>query len=198
MDAHRPATGAYPATHVFIDVIDVNAPLTSPRDREPAANPAGALASLSVIPAQRRDLDSRELELIDAARRAGATWQQIACCLGHKDRQSAQQRHRTLAGQAARPSIGSRSPQAPAPPAWAPAGCGAPQTASDVTDSLTARRTPAPAISGHPLLPGEVPLPFNDDAATQPAGQAARAARTSDPPRRPATCSQLLSPIVAG
>ena len=76
-----------------IPLFDVKIPLTPAS----AAAIRRALAALDAIPAQRRELDMREHELITAARTAGATWQQIAARLGYKDRQSAQQRHQALA-----------------------------------------------------------------------------------------------------
>ena len=76
-----------------IPLFDVKIPLTPAR----AAAIRRALAALDAIPAQRRELDLREHQLIGGARRAGATWQQIAARLGYKDRQAAQQRHQSLA-----------------------------------------------------------------------------------------------------
>ena len=76
-----------------IPLFDVKIPLTPAR----AAGIRKALAALDPIPAQRRELDLREHQLITAARAAGATWQQIADRLGYKDRQGAQQRHQALA-----------------------------------------------------------------------------------------------------
>jgi hypothetical protein len=76
-----------------IPLFDVKIPLTPAR----AAAIRRALAALDAIPAQRRELDLREHQLISDARRAGATWQQIAARLGYKDRQAAQQRHQALA-----------------------------------------------------------------------------------------------------
>lgn len=76
-----------------IPLFDVKIPLTPAR----AAAIRRALAALDAIPAQRRELDLREHQLIGSARRAGATWQQIAARLGYKDRQAAQQRHQSLA-----------------------------------------------------------------------------------------------------
>ncbi len=76
-----------------IPLFDVKIPLTPAR----AAAIRRALAALDAIPAQRRELDLREHQLIGDARRAGATWQQIAARLGYKDRQAAQQRHQSLA-----------------------------------------------------------------------------------------------------
>jgi hypothetical protein len=62
----------------------------------PPAPASDALAGLAAISTLRRDLDRHEHDLILQARNSGATWQQIAASLGHKDRQAAQQRHRTL------------------------------------------------------------------------------------------------------
>ena len=76
-----------------IPLFDVKIPLTPAR----AAAIRRALTSLDAIPAERRELDLREDQLITAARTAGATWQQIAARLGYKDRQAAQQRHHALA-----------------------------------------------------------------------------------------------------
>lgn len=76
-----------------IPLFDVKIPLTPAR----AAAVRRALAALDAIPAQRRELDLREHQLISDARTAGATWQQIAARLGYKDRQAAQQRHQALA-----------------------------------------------------------------------------------------------------
>jgi hypothetical protein len=76
-----------------IPLFDVKIPLTPAR----AAAIRRALAALDAIPAERRQLDLREHQLITRARAAGATWQQIAARLGYKDRQAAQQRHQALA-----------------------------------------------------------------------------------------------------
>jgi len=75
-----------------IPLFDVKIPLTPAR----AAAIRRALATLDAIPAQRRELDRHEHQLITAARSAGATWQQIAARLGYKDRQAAQQRYQAL------------------------------------------------------------------------------------------------------
>lgn len=76
-----------------IPLLDVKIPLTPAR----AAAVRRAPGALDAIPAQRRELDRHEHQLITDARTAGATWQQIAARLGYKDRQSAQQRHQALA-----------------------------------------------------------------------------------------------------
>jgi hypothetical protein len=76
-----------------IPLFDVKIPLTPAR----SAAIRRALAALDAIPAQRRELDRHENQLITDARAAGATWQQIATRLGYKDRQAAQQRHQALA-----------------------------------------------------------------------------------------------------
>jgi hypothetical protein len=75
-----------------IPLFDVKTLLTPAR----AAAIRHALAALDAIPARRRELDQNEHDLITAARRTGATWQQIAGRLGYKDRQAAQQRHQAL------------------------------------------------------------------------------------------------------
>ena len=56
-----------------IPLFDVKIPLTPAR----AAAIRRALAALDAIPAQRRELDLREHQLISDARRTGGTWQQI-------------------------------------------------------------------------------------------------------------------------
>jgi len=56
-----------------------------------------ALASLREIPPERARLDTAELDLIDRARRAGATWADIAAALGLASRQAAEQRRLRLA-----------------------------------------------------------------------------------------------------
>jgi hypothetical protein len=76
-----------------IPMFDVKIPLTPAR----AAVIRRALAALDAIPAERRELDLREYQLIASARTSGATWKQIADRLGYKDRQAAQQRHQALA-----------------------------------------------------------------------------------------------------
>jgi hypothetical protein len=83
-----------------IPLFDVKIPLTPAR----AAAIRRALAALDAVPAERRELDLREHQLITAARTTGATWQQIATRLGYKDRQAAQQRHQALARAPAPPS----------------------------------------------------------------------------------------------
>ena len=83
-----------------IPLFDVKIPLTPAR----AAAIRRTLAALDGIPAERRELDLREHQLISDARTAGATWQQIADRLGYKDRQAAQQRNQALARALASPS----------------------------------------------------------------------------------------------
>ncbi|MFI6075392.1 hypothetical protein ACIA5C_27910 [Actinoplanes sp. NPDC051343] len=55
------------------------------------------LDSLRGIPASRARLDATELDLIDRARRTGATWADIASALGLASRQAAEQRRLRLA-----------------------------------------------------------------------------------------------------
>ena len=55
------------------------------------------LEDLRAIPASRNRLDAAELELIDRARRDGATWAEIAEALGLTSRQAAEQRRLRLA-----------------------------------------------------------------------------------------------------
>jgi hypothetical protein len=55
------------------------------------------LGSLRAIPAERARLDEAELDLIDRARRVGATWGDIASALGLASRQAAEQRRLRLA-----------------------------------------------------------------------------------------------------
>jgi hypothetical protein len=60
------------------------------------------LRSLGDVVAARACLDARELDLIDTARRQGATWAQVAAALGLTSRQAAEQRRQRLAAAAAR------------------------------------------------------------------------------------------------
>ncbi|MEU4426419.1 hypothetical protein AB0F81_37835 [Actinoplanes sp. NPDC024001] len=62
------------------------------------------LSDLRAIPARRASLDAEELELIDRARRDGATWPEIAAALGLASRQAAEQRRLRLARAAERES----------------------------------------------------------------------------------------------
>src|SRR5690348_9348124 len=55
------------------------------------------MTELADVAVDRARLDERELELIDRARHAGATWAQIAAALGLGSRQAAEQRRRRLA-----------------------------------------------------------------------------------------------------
>ncbi|NBE79877.1 hypothetical protein [Micromonospora rubida] len=55
------------------------------------------VTELAGVTADRARLDERELELIDRARHAGATWVQIAAALGLGSRQAAEQRRQRLA-----------------------------------------------------------------------------------------------------
>ncbi|BCJ62802.1 hypothetical protein [Micromonospora endophytica] len=55
------------------------------------------LARLADIPSARERLDETELDLIDRARQAGATWTQVAEVLGLGSRQAAEQRRQRLA-----------------------------------------------------------------------------------------------------
>ena len=54
------------------------------------------LSGLQAVPAARARLDASELELIDRARRDGATWGEIAAALGLGSRQAAEQRRLRL------------------------------------------------------------------------------------------------------
>lgn len=54
------------------------------------------LAALAEVRATRARLDEQELDLIDRARRDGATWAQIATALGLGSRQAAEQRRQRL------------------------------------------------------------------------------------------------------
>lgn len=54
------------------------------------------LDQLAEIGAARAALDERELDLIDRARQAGATWIQVAAALGLASRQAAEQRRQRL------------------------------------------------------------------------------------------------------
>ncbi|MEU4236639.1 hypothetical protein [Actinoplanes sp. NPDC026619] len=54
------------------------------------------LGELRAIPERRARLDAEELALIDAARRAGSTWAEIASALGLASRQAAEQRRLRL------------------------------------------------------------------------------------------------------
>jgi hypothetical protein len=60
------------------------------------------LTALEDLRAARAALDVRELELIDRARRQGATWAQIAASLGLASRQAAEQRRHRLSAAAHR------------------------------------------------------------------------------------------------
>src|SRR3954452_23184170 len=60
------------------------------------------LTELAAIPIARASLDAQELALIDRARRAGATWADIAGALGLTSRQAAEQRRLRLATAASR------------------------------------------------------------------------------------------------
>ncbi|WBB53273.1 hypothetical protein [Verrucosispora sp. WMMD573] len=55
------------------------------------------LDQLAGIPGTRDRLDDAELDLIDRARQAGATWNQVAVALGLSSRQAAEQRRQRLA-----------------------------------------------------------------------------------------------------
>ncbi|GAB3839878.1 hypothetical protein GCM10029963_07610 [Micromonospora andamanensis] len=55
------------------------------------------LDQLAGIPASRDQLDDTELDLIDRARQAGATWTQVGEALGLGSRQAAEQRRQRLA-----------------------------------------------------------------------------------------------------
>jgi hypothetical protein len=67
-----------------------------------AMSQSPVLHSLGEIAAERARLDARELDLIDTARRQGATWVQVADVLGLGTRQAAEQRRRRLAAAVAR------------------------------------------------------------------------------------------------
>ncbi|GIJ23641.1 hypothetical protein [Micromonospora lutea] len=56
-----------------------------------------SLHRLADVPGVRERLDDTELDLIDRARQAGATWNQVAEALGLGSRQAAEQRRQRLA-----------------------------------------------------------------------------------------------------
>lgn len=56
------------------------------------------VSALAALPDLRADLDTLERSLIDAARRAGASWGDIAGALGLRSRQAAEQRSLRLHG----------------------------------------------------------------------------------------------------
>ncbi|SDT64019.1 hypothetical protein [Actinoplanes derwentensis] len=60
------------------------------------------LVELRAVRERRARLDAEELELIDRARRGGATWPEIAAALGLASRQAAEQRRSRLASAAER------------------------------------------------------------------------------------------------
>jgi hypothetical protein len=64
------------------------------------------LAELGGIAAARAALDRHERDLIDRARRAGATWAQVAGALGLASRQAAEQRRQRLAAATRRAAAG--------------------------------------------------------------------------------------------
>lgn len=66
------------------------------RDGSPELN--SALTALGGVPALRSDLDALERATIDAARRAGASWNDVAAALGVGSRQAAEQRRLRLGG----------------------------------------------------------------------------------------------------
>ncbi len=59
------------------------------------------VAALTLMPGVRADLAAVELQLLEAARRAGMTWQDIAFGLGLNTPQAARQRYERLAAQTA-------------------------------------------------------------------------------------------------
>jgi hypothetical protein len=61
-----------------------------PDPRRPTAQEA--LASLTVLREMGEWIETAEAALIDAARAAGSTWEQVAPCLGVADRRAAQTR----------------------------------------------------------------------------------------------------------
>ncbi|HEX6497879.1 MAG TPA: hypothetical protein VF054_02485 [Micromonosporaceae bacterium] len=80
--------------------------MTHPRDRYDAVvdtltrqspSRAAALEALTQIMRVREDLDDLECAAIDAARRAGAGWAEVAAALGLRSRQAAEQRRVRLA-----------------------------------------------------------------------------------------------------
>jgi hypothetical protein len=72
--------------------------MQEPTEREPTERDSTKreLVELDELRAARAALDLRELELIDRARRQGATWTEIAASLGMTSRQAAEQRRHRL------------------------------------------------------------------------------------------------------
>jgi hypothetical protein len=114
--------------------------------------PASPIAAeLAAIAAARDALDDRELAAIDAARRSGSTWAEVATALGLASRQAAEQRRRRLAAAArsrrhrqdARYGLSPCAPpSSPWPPPSRPTAAG---TAGSRAPAWSARRSTAPA-----------------------------------------------------
>ncbi|GIF00055.1 DNA-binding protein [Paractinoplanes rishiriensis] len=71
---------------------------------EPPVDDDDLVAALTLVPSVRADLDALELQLLEAARRAGMTWQDIAYSLGLNTPQAARQRYERLLSRDAVPA----------------------------------------------------------------------------------------------
>lgn len=69
---------------------------------------AEIVAALRLIPALREELDEVERAVIDAARRSGASWTEVASALGLRSRQAAEQRRLRLGAGAGRDATEAR------------------------------------------------------------------------------------------
>ncbi|GIH18662.1 hypothetical protein [Rugosimonospora africana] len=119
------------------------------RDALDAVPPVRAevVEALRLIPALREELDGVERAVIDAARRSGVSWTEVASALGLRSRQAAEQRRLRLGSGAGRDAAEARQQRRRQRSVDAAAGAQAVALRAAVEDLLTVldRETPAPA-----------------------------------------------------
>src|SRR5687767_5970848 len=99
---HRQAHPEAPAPHELVRLVAGMAGGSIVAEPgEAALDTDDLVAALTLMPGVRADLAAVELQLLEAARRAGMTWQDIAFGLGLNTPQAARQRYERLAAQTA-------------------------------------------------------------------------------------------------
>ena len=110
------------------------------------------VAALRLIPALREELDGIEREVIDAARRSGASWTEIASALGLRSRQAAEQRRLRLGAGAGRDAAEARQRRRRQRSVDRVAGERAVALRAAVEDLVTVLDREVPAPAGPPTL----------------------------------------------
>jgi hypothetical protein len=113
---------------------------------------AEVVAALRLIPTLREELDGVERAVIDAARRSGVSWTEIASALGLRSRQAAEQRRLRLGAGAGRDAAEARQRRRRQRSVDRVAGERAVALRAAVEDLVTVLDREVPAPAGPPTL----------------------------------------------